>query len=386
MFISYRRSDSRHIAGRLADRLSNDLGAEHVFVDVDTIPAGADFRIAIREAVRSCTALIALIGPTWTTAIDLSGRRRLDDPDDTVCLEITAALDSGICVIPVLIDGATMPDRSELPSRLHPLTSRQALRIDHETFHSDAVRVVRAASLHIPPPPSQAARRDAFWRRPPGVVLVVVVFLCTVAILGAIAAARASSTSMGTAGGAPAWDSRTVASAPSADSAPALEESATESQGPAQPSGTLSARGNVEKQLGETAEFGPTQGNMVVAFAIDTITVDPVCANQFSQPAEHGHFIKVDLRAETRSTLDINLGYSINSFDFATVGDDGITESSLFTGPAAGCLDPSEQFPPSLHPGSNYRGAIVLDTKNPSGVLVLRPGFTAGGWEWNYQG
>jgi hypothetical protein len=79
---------------------------------------------------------------------------------------------------------------------------------------------------------------------------------------------------------------------------------------------------------------------------------------------------------------------TVNAYDFATVGKDGITESSLMTGAASGCLDPSEQLTSGPYsPSSKYRGALVLDTKNPSGALVFRPGFmgTTGGWEWAYR-
>ncbi|MFL6149259.1 MAG: toll/interleukin-1 receptor domain-containing protein, partial [Pseudonocardiaceae bacterium] len=115
VFLSYRREETRHIAGRLADRLTDRLGSTQVFVDVDTIEPGADFASVITQAVGSCEVLIALIGPTWSTITDQRGRRRLHDPDDFVVLEIQAALEREIHVIPVLIDGAVMPNRYDLP-------------------------------------------------------------------------------------------------------------------------------------------------------------------------------------------------------------------------------------------------------------------------------
>jgi hypothetical protein len=57
-------------------------------MDVDTIEPGADFTTAIAREVSSCDVLIALIGPAWSTIADTQGRRRLDDPDDFVVLEI----------------------------------------------------------------------------------------------------------------------------------------------------------------------------------------------------------------------------------------------------------------------------------------------------------
>ena len=144
VFLSYRREDTRHIAGRLADRLIERLGSAQVFMDVDTIEPGADFAAAIAREVASCDVLIALIGLTWSTITDQRGRRRLDDPDDFVVLEIRAALEREINVIPVLVDGAVMPNRNGLPERLRGLALRNAIRVDHETFRSDVVTLLDA--------------------------------------------------------------------------------------------------------------------------------------------------------------------------------------------------------------------------------------------------
>jgi hypothetical protein len=140
VFLSYRREESRHAAGRIADR----IGPDRVFMDVDTIEPGLDFARAIIEAVSSCAVLLALIGPGWLSAADRAGRRRLDDPDDFVVLEVATALDRGIRVVPVLLDGARMPTRDDLPEPLHPLTRRQSVRIDHETFSSDVAALLTA--------------------------------------------------------------------------------------------------------------------------------------------------------------------------------------------------------------------------------------------------
>ncbi len=138
-----KRGDA-HIAGRLADRLTERLGSTQVFMDVDTVEPGADFATAIAREIASCDVLIALIGPTWSSITDRRGRRRLDDPDDFVVLEIRAALERGIRVIPVLVDSAVMPDRDDLPDGLQGLARRNAVRLDHETFRSDVATLLDA--------------------------------------------------------------------------------------------------------------------------------------------------------------------------------------------------------------------------------------------------
>src|SRR5215218_3763727 len=137
VFLSYRREETKHAAGRLADRIAERFSSSQVFVDVDSIPPGVDFSEATQEAVSGCDVLLALIGPRWTTIEDGEGRRRLDDPEDFVVLELRAALDRGIPVIPVLVDGAQMPKRAELPAGLERFTRRNAVRLDAETFRQD---------------------------------------------------------------------------------------------------------------------------------------------------------------------------------------------------------------------------------------------------------
>jgi dipeptidyl aminopeptidase/acylaminoacyl peptidase len=142
IFISYRRQETSHLAGRLYDRLANRFGDDQVFMDVDTIELGVDFAEVITRAVSTCTVLLAVIGPHWLTATGEDGGRRLDDPDDIVRLEVGAALERGVRVIPILVEGAAMPRRHQLPDSLAPLARRNALAVRHESFRYDVERLV----------------------------------------------------------------------------------------------------------------------------------------------------------------------------------------------------------------------------------------------------
>ena len=136
VFISYRRRESSGLAGRLYDRLAGQFGEDQVFMDVDTIAPGVDFAEVITQAVSTCEVLLAVIGPHWLDASDQDGRRRLEDPDDIVRLEIAAALERDIRVIPILVEGAPMPGRQELPDALAGLARRHALSLRHESFRA----------------------------------------------------------------------------------------------------------------------------------------------------------------------------------------------------------------------------------------------------------
>jgi hypothetical protein len=109
IFISYRRDDSIGTAGRLHDRLAQAFGRNNLFMDVEHVPAGVDFVDHLHSQVAACDVFLAVIGLNWLNAKDDEGRRRLDNPDDFVTIEIAAALARNIRVIPVLVDGARIP-------------------------------------------------------------------------------------------------------------------------------------------------------------------------------------------------------------------------------------------------------------------------------------
>jgi hypothetical protein len=144
IFISYRRGDGPGFAGRLYDRLEQRFSAERVFLDVDNIAPGADFVEVLHDKVAACDVLLAVIGRGWADARDGNGALRLHNPDDFVRIEIEQALSQGKRVIPVLIDGAEMPQRQALPATLNPLLRRNAVRVTHEGFRSDVDRLVDA--------------------------------------------------------------------------------------------------------------------------------------------------------------------------------------------------------------------------------------------------
>jgi TIR domain len=147
IFISYRREDTANRAAPLFDRLSDHFGKGQVFKDVESIQLGADFVKVITAAVRSCDVLLALIGDRWLTITDKEGRRRLDNPEDVVRLEIQEALRGNVRVIPILVEGVQMPQVDELPDSLAMLVDRNALRLSRARFDSDVERLVKELAL-----------------------------------------------------------------------------------------------------------------------------------------------------------------------------------------------------------------------------------------------
>lgn len=145
IFISYRRSDSRDITDRISDHLLEKFDKDELFKDVDSIPASSDFREAVREAIESSYVVLVVIGPTWASALDEEGNRRLDDPGDLVRVEVEAALKRSVPVIPLLVGGAAMPAPDSLPESIRPLAYRHALPVrPNPDFRGDIAQLVRA--------------------------------------------------------------------------------------------------------------------------------------------------------------------------------------------------------------------------------------------------
>jgi tetratricopeptide (TPR) repeat protein len=143
IFINYRRDESGHVAGRLAQWLAPAFGRDKIFMDVDSIPVGFDFVEYLNSQVAACDAMVSIVGLNWLKATDENGRRRLDNPEDFVVIEIAAALARDIPVVPVLVDGARMPKASDLPDSLKLFARRNAIEVRHTNFSSDAKALVK---------------------------------------------------------------------------------------------------------------------------------------------------------------------------------------------------------------------------------------------------
>ena len=161
VFISYRREETKGYAGRLYDRLAALVGEKNVFMDVDSIRPGIDFVAALRDALDATGAVIALIGPQWLDVRAPDGARRLDDPTDFVRLELETALRRRITVIPVLVEGVSMPSADELPRTLVEFPRLQALELSHDHWRRDTGRLID----ELPPAVRRGTGRLSWLRR-----------------------------------------------------------------------------------------------------------------------------------------------------------------------------------------------------------------------------
>jgi WD40 repeat protein len=145
LFISYRREDSPRNAERFFNRLTDELGRNHVFRDVDSIRPGQNFLDAIREKLDASNVLLAVIGPRWLTATDQDGRMCLSDANDPVRAELEMGLKLEMRLIPVLLAGATMPSVQELPETLAPIARFHTQEIRDTHFDQDVLDLIAEA-------------------------------------------------------------------------------------------------------------------------------------------------------------------------------------------------------------------------------------------------
>lgn len=164
IFISYRRDDSAGYARAIYDQLVQHFSRERIFMDVDAIEPGFPFDEAIERAVGQCEILLAMIGRRWMEQQAGAGPR-INDPKDFVRLEIAAALSRNIRVIPVLLDGASMPAEEALPEPLRALARRNALEVSNSRFKSDMERLLGAVSKALGESNTSRGKQDLRTRK-----------------------------------------------------------------------------------------------------------------------------------------------------------------------------------------------------------------------------
>jgi hypothetical protein len=147
VFISYRREDTEGQARALFQDLVTRLGRDSVFMDVDSIGLGRDFRAVLQERLTTCDLMLALIGRDWIDGKDKSGRRRLENPGDFVRIEIATALKRNIPVTPLLLHGAQMPSAEQLPEDLSDLAYRNGFELSHNRWESDVQELFKRLGL-----------------------------------------------------------------------------------------------------------------------------------------------------------------------------------------------------------------------------------------------
>lgn len=133
IFISYRRNDSRHATGRISDRLADHFGEDSVFIDIETIPLGIDFREYVQDRLEQCDVVLAIMGDNWL----IDGK----EPSKNTRIELATALERGdIPIIPILVGDSPVPSENQLPDDLKELSYRNGLKLHADRGFNEGMR------------------------------------------------------------------------------------------------------------------------------------------------------------------------------------------------------------------------------------------------------
>ena len=132
------------MTGRIFDQLVARYGKASVFMDIDDIPPGMDFRAHIKEVLFRSDVLIVVIGNKWTGPQE-NRPARIFERKDPIRVEVLTALNRDMMVVPVLVDGAKMPEEKHIPRAIKNLAYLNAITIDAgKDFHPHIDRLIRA--------------------------------------------------------------------------------------------------------------------------------------------------------------------------------------------------------------------------------------------------
>ena len=138
-------------AGRVRDRIASHFGKDSVFIDIDSIPFGKDFRVHIQEALARADAVLVVIGPRWL-GVSKGSHSRIKEDTDPVRIEVETALSKGIPTIPILVGQTKMPKAEQLPESLRSFVFINAAPVDTgRDFHRDLNRVIGTVNSILEP-------------------------------------------------------------------------------------------------------------------------------------------------------------------------------------------------------------------------------------------
>lgn len=155
IFISYRRADNPDFVERIRDWFAWKYGRDSVFMDFDTIPPFTPFADFIRDKVRECDLLVAIIGMDWVKT--LQERVKHEDDEDYVRTEIRLALELKKPIAPICIKKAMTPNVRDLPPDLRPMLDYNSAHLDSGRHFLDNIEMILSAVEH------QLERLDA-WK------------------------------------------------------------------------------------------------------------------------------------------------------------------------------------------------------------------------------
>lgn len=164
IFVSYRRDDTQGEASHLVADLRRRYGEAAVFMDLTTIGPGEDFAQVIERALQDCAVVLVLLGRRWLDVRDSEGRRRLDDSADWVRQELKIALSKQLRIVPLVVQGASIPAAGDLPEELRPLLRHNGHELSAKRWDYDFGQLAEVIDRDVLPIVSVPSRSSkSLW-------------------------------------------------------------------------------------------------------------------------------------------------------------------------------------------------------------------------------
>jgi tetratricopeptide (TPR) repeat protein len=145
VFINYRRADTSNEARGLNNDLEHAFGKGFVFQDRDDLISGEIWSEKLIDAGNNAKVIIAVIGPNWLQRTP-EGDSRLNDPNDWVRKELVLAIQAKKIIIPVLVSGAKIPSKTDVPASLHQLYNHQFFELRGDKWNIDLPALIKDIS------------------------------------------------------------------------------------------------------------------------------------------------------------------------------------------------------------------------------------------------
>lgn len=164
IFINYRRDDTQNAAEQLKTALHALLPGISIYLDLVSNEGAENYRGKINTEIAQSNVFLCLIGPKWLEVCGPNGEPRLHEVEDLVCEEIDSALDQGKVILPVLIDGAKMPSRTELPVAIKRLARHHAMPLTQSKRAMETGRIASRIAKLVKSQSPTKAWRERLWQ------------------------------------------------------------------------------------------------------------------------------------------------------------------------------------------------------------------------------
>ena len=148
-------------------------------------------------------------------------------------------------------------------------------------------------------------------------------------------------------------------------------------------------RGNLVKQVGETAGLtDDVTGEWTLDFKVTAIIPGYECTSGFADPSVNGQFVALRFEVNTTAAWDSEMmgDFMMSAHDFQAFDASNMRVNDP-VGAASMCPSDAEMLPQTMGPAQSANGTIVLDLPAGPGIVAYRPMYLqTGGWEWAYGG